>query len=84
VVYYTVYVILIRIFKSDYEAFYLVLLGFIGGVMGVLEQVPYFILIPILTMVILINTYLKNHWFRAYLISVVVCYLADYAWMLMQ
>lgn len=84
VVYYTVYVTVIRIFKSDYEEFYLVLLGFVGGIMGICEQIPYFILLPILTMAILINSYLRNDWFTAYLISTGVCYSIDYIWLLTQ
>ena len=84
VIYYMIFVTVIRIFERDYEEFYMVLLGFISGFTGIFEQLPCFILIPILMMLILINSYLKNDWFKAYLISIILSYLVNYAYMLMK
>lgn len=84
VVYYTIFVTALRILERDYEEFYMVLLGFVGGITGIFEQLPGFVLIPILTMAILLKAYQKNEWFKAYLISISFCYLINYTWMLTQ
>ncbi|MCS4229180.1 hypothetical protein [Sphingobacterium sp. BIGb0165] len=80
-VYYSIYLIVLRILKNDYEAFYTVLGGAIGGLIGWLEQIPFFILIPISIMLALINSFLKKKWFEAYLIAILTAYLADYIWL---
>lgn len=83
-IYYTSYVVIIRIVENNYDEFYTVLGGFIGGIMGWFEQIPFFILIPIIIMLILINTFLKKLWFRAYLIATGVSYLLNYLWMFLE
>ncbi|MGE8291370.1 MAG: hypothetical protein ACN6ON_06825 [Sphingobacterium sp.] len=80
-VYYTIYLIVLRILKNDYEAFYTVLGGAIGGLIGWLEQIPFFFLIPISIMLALINSFLKKKWFEAYLVAILTAYLADYIWL---
>lgn len=83
-VYYTIFVILLRIFENNYQEFYTVLGGFIGGIMGWFEQIPFFIIIPIIIMTILVNTIFVKKWYTAYIATVIISYLLDYLWLLLE
>jgi hypothetical protein len=80
-IYYLVFSLSIRVFNNNYGELYTVLLGFILGFMGLIEQIPFFFVIPILLMLILIKTKLKQKWFIAYMISICFTYLLNYLWM---
>ncbi len=80
-VYYLAYSLSIRISNNEYEELYTILLGFTLGLMGLIEQVPLFFVIPIILMLILIKTKLQQKWFIAYVISICLAYFSDYFWM---
>ncbi len=80
-VYSTTYHISIRVVFNDYREFYNVFLGFLSGLMGWFEQIPAFFVIPILIMLLLTRTKLKQHWFLAYTISIGISYLGNYLWL---
>lgn len=80
-IYYLVFSLSIRVFNNNYEELYIVLLGFILGVLGWIEQIPLFFMVPILLMLVLIKIKLKQKWFIAYIISICLAYLSNYLWM---
>ncbi len=56
-------------------------MGFALGFMGWIEQIPLFFMIPLLLMLVLIKTKLKQKWFIAYVFSISSSYLLNYLWM---
>lgn len=81
-VYYSIYTLFLKVYLNDYEDFYVIFTGFIVGLMGLFEKVPFFVFIPFISMLLLIKTKFKNHWFSAFSISIVSSYLLNYIWML--
>jgi len=79
-IYYSIYLFSSAIANNHYTELYKILFGFTLGIMGWLEQIPAFFIIPILIMLILIRTKLKNKWFLAYALSINSAYLANYLW----
>lgn len=75
-IYYLMFTLVIRIFDNNYEKFYLIILGFTGGLMGIYEQIPFFVIFPIVVVVLIIKA--TNKWHIAYMISVVSSYLINY------
>ncbi len=80
-IYYLVFSLSIRLSNNDYKELYTILLGFVLGFMGWIEQIPLFFMIPILLMLILIKTKLRQKWFIAYIISICFAYLLNYLWL---
>ncbi|MEM6893675.1 MAG: hypothetical protein AAF554_08295 [Bacteroidota bacterium] len=72
---------ILRVTLQDYNEFYYVLLGFLGGFYGWFEQLPLFFLAPLFLMLLAIKTKSKPKWFLAYTISICAAYLANYLWM---
>lgn len=80
-IYSTAYHISIRIAFKDFREFFSVFLGFLSGFAGWFEQIPFFFLIPLLLMLVLIKTKLKNQWLLTYILSTSIAYLGNYLWM---
>lgn len=80
-IYYLVFSFANRVSINDYEELYTIFMGFTLGFMGWVEQIPLFFTIPLLLMLILIKTKLKQKWFNAYVISICSSYLINYLWM---
>lgn len=80
-IYYAAYLSSIVVLYGSYNKLHKVLFGFAIGIYGGLEQIPLFFIIPILLMLLLIKTKLKQNWFMAYSISICFAYLANYLWL---
>ncbi|SEA71543.1 hypothetical protein SAMN04487990_1315 [Bizionia paragorgiae] len=81
-VYYLIFMCLYKIANNDYNEFYTVLFGFIGGLIGwPIKQLPLFFIIPSLLMLILIKIKFQKKWFLAYVMSICLAYLTNYFWL---
>jgi len=71
-----------KIISNDYQDFYIVFFGFIGGLIGwPIKQLPLFFLVPLAIMLLLIKIKLKQKWFISYTISICFAYLTKYIWL---
>lgn len=80
-VYYTTYSIILRIIKNDFNEFYFVFIGFVGSFIGIFERIPFFPIIPLAIMGILVKKSVKLKWFFAYSLSVFFTYIINYCWL---
>ncbi len=80
--YYFTFMCVYKITNIDYNNFYIVLFGFVGGLVGwPIKQLPLFFIIPLLLMLILIKTKFQKKWFIAYITSICFTYLISYLWL---
>ncbi len=80
-IYHLIYLTALKIARHDYNELYNIFLGFIGGLIGWFEQIPLFFLAPLLLMLILIRTKLRQKWFISYVVSISSSYLINYLWL---
>ncbi len=78
--YYTTFSLILKIANNDYKEFYNIFWGFAIGLYGLYEQIPCFILGPLLLMLILINLKIKIKWFIAFTLATFFAYAIDYFW----
>ncbi|WP_165572118.1 hypothetical protein [Flavobacterium sp. KMS] len=67
--------------KKMLEIIQLVLISPFFGIMGFLEDIPFFILLPISIMLALIFTKFKKRWFLSYSLSLFISYFIDYLYL---
>jgi len=80
-VYYTTYTITIRILTNNFNQFYIVFWGFTGSFIGLYERIPFFFLIPLIFMFILIYKKINTNRFSTYIISIYSAYIINYIWL---
>lgn len=79
-IYYSTFSAILKIANNEFKEFYNVLWGFAIGLYGLYEQIPCFFIIPLVLMMILINTKFKEKWFISYCTATIFSYLLDYFW----